>query len=67
MIADSVHFLKSKKREVFYDAEHFFDGYKRNPEYALKAGLGSPKSALDCIIFCDTTAGLCQMSYENNF
>src|SRR6476660_6244033 len=35
MIADSVAHCKAAGREVFYDAEHFFDGYKRNPEYAL--------------------------------
>src|SRR5439155_27078130 len=36
MIRDSVKFLRSKKLEVIYDAEHFFDGYRANPEYALK-------------------------------
>ena len=36
MIADSVSFLKKKKRETLYDAEHFFDGYKANPGYAIK-------------------------------
>ena len=36
MIYDSVKFLKEQGREVFFDAEHFFDGYKANPEYALK-------------------------------
>ena len=41
MIFDSVNFLKSKGREVFYDAEHFFDAYKRNPAYALKTLLAA--------------------------
>src|SRR5688572_25006709 len=36
MIADSVSFCRSQGREVFYDAEHFFDGHRANPEYALK-------------------------------
>ena len=36
MIQESVAFLKKNKREVFYDAEHFFDGYKNNPKYAIK-------------------------------
>jgi len=36
LIGDSISYLKSKVQEVFYDAEHFFDGYKANPEYALK-------------------------------
>ncbi len=57
MIRDSVHFLKSKKREVFYDAEHFFDGYKANPDYALKTLLAAQEGKADCIILCDTNGG----------
>ncbi|MCR4337361.1 MAG: citramalate synthase [Candidatus Omnitrophica bacterium] len=57
MISDSVSFLKKKKREVFYDAEHFFDGYKRNPSYALKTILAAQDAGADCIIFCDTNGG----------
>ena len=57
MISDSVNFLKNKKREVFYDAEHFFDGYKRNPEYALQTILKAQEAGADCIILCDTNGG----------
>ncbi len=57
MISDSVAFLKKNKLEVFYDAEHFFDGYKHNPEYALKAVLAAQNAGADCIIFCDTNGG----------
>jgi len=57
MIFESVHFLKKHKREVFYDAEHFFDGYKRNPEYTLKTLLAAQQGGADCIIFCDTNGG----------
>ncbi len=57
MIHDSVKYLKQKKREVFYDAEHFFDGYKNNPEYALKTLLAAQEGGADCIIFCDTNGG----------
>ncbi len=57
MIFDSVAFLKSHKREVFYDAEHFFDGYKQNPAYALKTILAAQKAKADCIILCDTNGG----------
>ncbi|MFA5060301.1 MAG: citramalate synthase [Candidatus Omnitrophota bacterium] len=57
MIFDSVEFLKKKKREVFYDAEHFFDAYKRNPEYALKTILAAQSAGADCIILCDTNGG----------
>ncbi|MDD3374923.1 MAG: citramalate synthase [Candidatus Omnitrophica bacterium] len=57
MISDSITFLKKKKREVFYDAEHFFDAYKRNPEYALKTLLAAQSAKADCIILCDTNGG----------
>jgi len=57
MISDSVSFLKKNVKEVFYDAEHFFDGYKRNPEYALKTILAAQNAKADCIILCDTNGG----------
>jgi 2-isopropylmalate synthase len=57
MIEDSVAFLKNSKREVFYDAEHFFDGYKENPDYALKTILAAQKAKADCVILCDTNGG----------
>ena len=57
IIRDSVQFLKSKKREVFYDAEHFFDGYKSNPGYALKTLAAAQEGRADGIILCDTNGG----------
>jgi 2-isopropylmalate synthase len=57
MIRDSVAFLKKKKREVFYDAEHFFDGYKGNADYALKTILAAQKAGADYIVLCDTNGG----------
>ncbi len=57
MVFDSVSFLKKKGREAFYDAEHFFDGYKRNPEYALKTILSAQDAGADGIILCDTNGG----------
>jgi 2-isopropylmalate synthase len=57
MIASSVKYLKDNKREVFYDAEHFFDGYKSNPEYALKTLKAAEEAGADCIILCDTNGG----------
>jgi len=57
MIADSIKFLKKKKKEVFYDAEHFFDGYKSNTEYAIKTLLTAQDAGADCIILCDTNGG----------
>jgi len=57
MISDSISFLKKNKREAFYDAEHFFDGYKANPKYALKTILAAQQAKADCIILCDTNGG----------
>lgn len=57
MIRQSVAFLKKGKREVFYDAEHFFDGYKNNPRYALKSLVAAQAGGADGIILCDTNGG----------
>jgi len=57
MIYDSVHYLKSKGLEVIYDAEHFFDGYKHNPEYALQTLEQAEKAGADWIVLCDTNGG----------
>jgi 2-isopropylmalate synthase len=57
LISDSVAYLKSKKREVFYDAEHFFDGYKDNPEYAKKTILAARDAGASIVILCDTNGG----------
>jgi 2-isopropylmalate synthase len=57
MIADSVRFLKHKGLEVIFDAEHFFDGYKHNREYALKAIRTAEKAGANYIALCDTNGG----------
>jgi len=57
MIYDSIKFLKSKGREVVYDAEHFFDGYKNNPEYALKTLKSAIEGGADFICLADTNGG----------
>lgn len=56
-IEDSVAYLKKHGRFVVYDAEHFFDGYKDNPEYALKTLLAAQAGGADVITFCDTNGG----------
>jgi 2-isopropylmalate synthase len=56
-IKDSIIFLKKKGLEVFYDAEHFFDGYKDNEKYALRCLDTAYKSGADMIILCDTNGG----------
>ncbi len=57
MIADSVRYLKSKGREVFFDGEHFFDGFKDDPEYALKTVQVAAEAGADCVVLCDTNGG----------
>ena len=57
MVADSIKFLKDQGLEVFFDAEHFFDGYKANPEYALQVLEGAATAGADCLVLCDTNGG----------
>ena len=58
MIADSVAYLKSKVGEVFYDAEHFFDGCRNNREYALATLEAAARAGADCLVLCDTNGGM---------
>jgi 2-isopropylmalate synthase len=62
MIHDTVAYLKGHSREVIYDAEHFFDGYKANPEYALFTLAAAVRGGADCIVLCDTNGGT--LTYE---
>ena len=57
MITDSIDYLKSKGVMVFFDAEHFFDGYKGNPNYALQTLKAADEAGADYIILCDTNGG----------
>jgi len=57
MVEDSVRFLKNKGREVFVDAEHFFDGYKANPVYAMKVLTAAAEAGAERIVLCDTNGG----------
>ncbi len=57
MIADTVRFLKKHGREVIYDAEHFFDAYKDNSEYALKSLAAAAEAGADRLVLCDTNGG----------
>ncbi len=57
MIRDSVHYLKEHGKEVVYDAEHFFDGYRANPEYALATLQAAIVGGADSIVLCDTNGG----------
>jgi len=57
MIADSVRYCREQGRVVFYDAEHFFDGYKANPEYAIRTLQAAEKAGASTVILCDTNGG----------
>jgi 2-isopropylmalate synthase len=57
MIADSVAYCKSQGKEVIYDAEHFFDGYRANPDYALQTLEAAARGGADCVVLCDTNGG----------
>ena len=57
MVADSIAFLKGEGREVFFDAEHFFDGYRRNPEFSLAVLEAAAVNGADCLVLCDTNGG----------
>lgn len=57
MIADTIRFLKAHKKFVIYDAEHAFDGYKANPDYAIASWLTAQEAGADLIVLCDTNGG----------
>lgn len=57
IIHDTVRYLKGKVDKVYYDAEHFFDGYNANPEYALKTLLAARDAGADCVVLCETNGG----------
>src|SRR3972149_6118864 len=57
MIAESVAYLKAAGREVIFDAEHFFDGWKADAEYTLKAVLAAAQAGARMVVLCDTNGG----------
>ncbi|HBY99266.1 MAG TPA: citramalate synthase [Chloroflexi bacterium] len=57
MIEETVRFLRAGGRRVFYDAEHFFDGYKDDPEYALETLRAAARGGAETVILCDTNGG----------
>src|SRR5512146_34658 len=57
MIAETVRYLVDQGRTVIYDAEHAFDGYKDNPEYALATWQAAAEAGAECIVLCDTNGG----------
>ncbi len=63
LINDSLAYLKKHIPEVIYDAEHFFDGYKANPEYAIRTLKAAEDAGVDCIVLCDTNGGTLPHEY----
>src|SRR3954466_7210008 len=57
MVTDSVEFLVRSGLRVFFDAEHFFDGYKRNPEFSLRVLEGAAMAGAEVLVLCDTNGG----------
>ncbi len=57
MISDTVAYLKKHDREVLYDAEHFFDSFKEDPEYSLKTVKAASDAGADLIVLCETNGG----------
>ncbi len=57
LIEESLRFLRPHVQELFYDAEHFFDGYKNNPQYALATLERAIAGGADCLVLCDTNGG----------
>lgn len=57
IIFESVKFLKKRGKKVFYDAEHFFDGFKANPDYALKTLNAALDAGAETLVLCDTNGG----------
>jgi len=67
MIHESVAYLKDAGREVIYDAEHFFDGYKNNPEYAMETLTAAVAGGAEMLVLCDTNGGTLPFEIEQIF
>ncbi len=57
LIYNTIYYLKKRIPQVFFDAEHFFDGYKANSKYALKTLESAVSAGADCLVLCDTNGG----------
>ncbi|MDY6790327.1 MAG: citramalate synthase [Thermodesulfobacteriota bacterium] len=65
MIGDSVEYLKANNKEVIYDAEHFFDGFKDDKDYAMRTLFSAIDSGADVIVLCDTNGGTLPFDIES--
>src|SRR5438270_7874757 len=57
MIGDTIRYLKDRKKFVIYDAEHSFDGFNDEPDYALDTWRAAEKAGADVVVLCDTNGG----------
>jgi 2-isopropylmalate synthase len=64
MVADSVAFLQRHDKRVFLDAEHFFDGYRHNPEFALRVLRAAEEAGAEALVLCDTNGGTLPFDVE---
>ncbi len=67
IIYDSIQYLKKYTDELIFDAEHFFDGYKDNPEYAIKVLKAAEEAGADFLVLCDTNGGTLPNEIEQIF
>ncbi|MEQ8200083.1 MAG: citramalate synthase [Syntrophomonadaceae bacterium] len=65
MVRETVSYLKDKGLEVVFDAEHFFDGFKNNPDYALQVLAAAAQAGADCLALCDTNGGTLPWELED--
>jgi 2-isopropylmalate synthase len=65
MIRRTIEYLKGNDREVFFDAEHFFDGYKENPEYAVQTVQAAVAAGANAAVLCDTNGGSLPFEVED--
>ncbi len=65
MIYDAISFLKKEEKEVIFDAEHFFDGFKSNKDYALKSISVAFEAGADWVVLCDTNGGTLPLEIES--
>lgn len=64
IIQSSVSYLKKRVSRVFFDAEHFFDGYRANPDYAIKSLEAAVSGGADYLVLCDTNGGTLPYEFE---
>jgi len=57
MVADSIEYLVAEGKRVLFDAEHFFDGYRRNPEFSLRVVEAAAMAGAEAVVLCDTNGG----------